>query len=270
MAFRLAIDILGVKVAKLNPGDPNIYLAGVYTTYKIYKDGSLEGYLFYNNGGFPIFRREFVLVDPHQKWFTLGTRFAGKVGGFDYELEPQFQWGKVKKVIEDGKDAVRAYGGHIDLGYTFKLPWEPRIFGAYSYESGDNEPHDGRYKEFHGSVFNDSYLVGDMSVITDLSGVTMRDVRASGIQAWILGISLNPLSNLNLTLRAHCFSANKVPSDFSRDLGVKLDSAISYKLTKGISFLAGLDKFYTCHFFEHASGSKRNIDYVYIQGQIEF
>jgi len=266
----LVTDILGVKMAKLNPGDPNIYLAGVYTTYKIYKDGSLEGYLFYNNGGFAIFHREFALVDPHQKWFALGTRFAGKVGRFDYELEPQFQWGRVKKVLGDGRDSARAYGGHFDLGYTFKLPWEPRLFGAYAYGSGDNEPHDGRYKEFHGSVFNDSYLMGDMSVITDLSGVTVREVHASGIQAWILGISVNALSNLNLTLRAHFFSANKVPSEFSKDLGVELDSAISYKLTKRISFLAGLDRFYIGRFFEQASGRKRNIDYVYIQGQIDF
>lgn len=38
----LTIDVLGSKMVKLNPGDPNIYLAGLYSTYKIYKEGSLE------------------------------------------------------------------------------------------------------------------------------------------------------------------------------------------------------------------------------------
>jgi hypothetical protein len=84
----LNIDVLGAKMVELNPGDPDIYLAGLYTTYKIFKEGLIEGYLFYNKGGFPLSHREFVLIDSDQKWFTLGGRFSGKVMGLDYELEP--------------------------------------------------------------------------------------------------------------------------------------------------------------------------------------
>jgi hypothetical protein len=211
-----------------------------------------------------------VLIDYNQKWFTVGGRFAGKVGGFDFELEPQFQWGKVRKAIGDVKDLVRAYGGHIDLGYTFELPWEPRLFGAYAYGSGDNNPFDGRYREFHGSLFNDSYLYGDMNVIPDQSGVTVNDIHASGVQIWIAGISVTPFSKLNVTLRVHRFLAGKVPSDFSKDVGTEVDLGISYKLIKGISFIVGLNRFYTGRFFDQASGSKKNIDYAYIQAEAEF
>lgn len=266
----LSIDILGVKMAELNPGDPDIYLIGSYTTYKFGKENSLEGYFFYHKGGYPFSHREFEVEDSGQKWFTLGTRLAGKVGGFDYELEPQFQWGKVKSTIEDGKDKVRAYGGHLDLGYTFKLPWEPRIFGAYAFGSGDKKPFDRRYNEFHGNIFNDNYLVGDMSVITDLSGVTVEGIRASGMHVWVAGISVNPLSDLNLNLDVHRFVANKVPSDFSKVLGTEINLTACYKLMKGISFLVGLNRFFTGRFFEQASGSKKDISYVYIQGQVEF
>ena len=267
----LSLDILGAKMAKLNPGDPDIYLAGLYTTYKIYKEGSLEGYLFYNKGGSPLFHREFLLIDSGQKWFTLGGRFAGKVGGLDYELEPQFQWGKVRSAVGDGRDLVRTYGGHIDLGYTFKLPWELRVFGAYAYGSGDNNPFDGRYKEFHGSIFNDdSNLYGEMKVIPDQSGVTVNDIHASGLQIWVGGLSINPLPKLNVTFRVHHFLANKVPSGFSHQIGTELDLPISYKLTKGISFILGLEKFYTGSFFEQASGSKKNIEYAYIQAEVDF
>ncbi len=257
-------------MVKLNPRDPDIYLAGVYTTYKIHKDGSLEGYLFFNKGGFPVSHREFALIDSGQMWFTLGTRLAGKAGRFDYELEPQFQWGRVEKVTGDGRDLIRTYGGHLDLAYTFKLPWEPRIFGAYAYGSGDNNPFDGRYREFHGSIFNDSYLYGDMNVVSDQSGVTVEKVHASGLQIWVGGISVNPLSKLNVTLRVHRFLANKVPSGFSKDIGTELDLPVSYKLTKAISFLVGLDRFFTGRFFRQASGSGKNIDYAYIQAEVEF
>lgn len=267
----LSLDILGAKMAKLNPKDPDIYLAGLYTTYKMFKEGAVEGYLFYNKGGFPLSHREFVLIDSGQRWYTLGGRFAGKVVGFDYELEPQFQWGEVRSAIGDGRDLVRTYGGHIDLGYTFKFPWEPRVFGAYAYGSGDNNPFDGRYREFHGSVFNDdSNLFGEMKVVSDQSGVTVDNTHASGLQIWMVGVSVNPLSKLNLTARAHHFRANKVPSGFSKDVGTEIDLVISYKLTKGISFIVGLEKFYTGRFFEEASGTKRNIEYGYIQAQVEF
>jgi hypothetical protein len=266
----LTIDVLGSKMVKLNPGDPNIYLAGLYTTYKIFKEGSLEPYLFYNKGGFPFFHKEFSLVDSGQNWYTLGSRFAGKVGGFDFELEPQFQWGEVK-AVGDGRDAVRAYGGHIDLGYTFRLPWEPRLFGKYAYGSGDNNPFDGTYREFHGSIFNDDgSLYGDMKVVPDQSGVTVNGIHASGLQIWVVGISIKPLSNLSVTLRAHRFLAVKTPSGFSRDVGTEIDLPISYELTKRISFIVGLNRFYTGRFFRQASGSGKNIDYGYIQAQVEF
>ncbi len=265
----LTIDLLGSKMVKLSPHDPNIYLAGIYGTYTIYREGSLEPYLFYNKGGFPVFHREFVLVDSGQKWYTLGSRFAGKVGRFDYEVEPQFQWGRVK-AVGDRTDSVRAYGGHIDLGYTFKLPWEPRLFVAYAYGSGDNNPFDGRYLEFHGTILNDSYLYGDTRVIKDLSGLTVNKIHASGLQFWVGGISVKPLSKLGVTLRVHRFLAVKTPSGFSKDIGTEIDLPVSYELTKKISFIVGLNRFYTGRFFRQASGSGKNIDYGYVQGQIEF
>jgi Alginate export len=263
-------DILGVKMSKLNSGDPSLYLTGVYSTYQVNQGTVVDGYFFYHKGGFPFLHREFEIEDSGQKWFTLGIRLAGKVGGFDYELEPQVQWGRVKNPMRDEKDEIRAYGGHVDLGYTFPIPWEPRVFAAYAYGSGDSDPFDGKYREYHGNVFNDNYLVGDMSVIADLSGVTVNGIHASGIQAWVAGISVNPLSNFNLNLDIHFFRASKVPQGLSRDLGTEVNLFAAYKLGKRISFLAGLNKFFTGRFFEQASGSGKNINYGYIQGQVEF
>jgi hypothetical protein len=48
---QLDIDVIGAKMVKLNPGDPDVYLAGIYKSYKILKEGSLGAYLFYNKGG---------------------------------------------------------------------------------------------------------------------------------------------------------------------------------------------------------------------------
>ena len=84
----LSLDVIGVKMAKLNSSDPDIYLTGFYAIYKIFEESSLDGYLFYNKGGFPFLHREIEVTEKGQKWFTLGVRFAGKLGRFDFELEP--------------------------------------------------------------------------------------------------------------------------------------------------------------------------------------
>lgn len=267
---RLSVDFLGLKMAKLNPGDPDIYLAGAYTTYRIHEEGTIEGYLFRHRGGFPLTHREFEIIDSGQKFYNLGFRFAGAAGALDYEFEPQFQWGKVDNPVGDGTDKVKAYGGHVDIGYTLKLPWEPRVFAAYALGSGDNDPFDNEFAEFHGNIFNDNYLVGDTGVIADLSGVTVEGIRASGMQVWVGGISVDPHEDFNLSVDVHHFRAAGVPPGFSRNVGTEVNLVGSYELTENVCVLAGLNRFFTSRFFEQASGSGENIDYAYIQAEVEF
>jgi hypothetical protein len=75
---------------------------------------------------------------------------------------------------------------------------------------------------------------------------------------------------LNVTLRAHRFLGIKVPSGYTKELGTELDLLISYKMRKGMSLITGFSKFYTGRFFEQASGGKKDIDYAYIQAEVEF
>ncbi len=105
-----------------------------------------------------------------------------------------------------------------------------------------------------------------MKVVPDQSGVTVDDIHASGLQIWVLGISVKPLSKLGVTLRAHRFIAVRTPSGFSKDIGTEIDLPISYQLTKRISFIVGFNTFFAGRFFKQASGSEKNIDYGYIQG----
>ncbi len=75
-----------------------------------------------------------------------------------------------------------------------------------------------------------------------------------------------------LSIHYHYYSSGKncPPPGFRHDVGTEFDLVISYKLSKAISFIVGLEKFYTGQFFEEASGTKRNIEYGYIQAQVEF
>ena len=264
------VDAVGVTMATLNPGDPDIYLAGVYATWRAAEGHALEGYFFYNAGFYPFSHGEVTLPSDGHRWFTLGARVAGRAHGLDYELEPLVQWGSVPSPDGRGSDDVRAWGGHAELGYTFPLAWKPRLFGAYAWGSGDAKPFDGTYREFHGTVFNDHPVVGDMSVVADLSGVAVGETRASGVRVWVAGALLSPTADLSLSLDAHRFFASEVPDGFSRDLGIELNLVASYRLWEKLTMLVGVNRFLTGRFFRQAAGTRRDIDYAYVQATLEF
>lgn len=81
---------------------------------------------------------------------TFGGRLSKepKAGEFDYEIESTWQLGTL------GDTNHFAHFQHLDLGYTFQLPWTPRILFHYAYASGDRNPDDGQNESFD-SLFGD-------------------------------------------------------------------------------------------------------------------
>jgi len=60
--------------------------------------------------------------------------YLNGVEGFDYEFELAFQEGK------RAQTDFFAYMGHAEIGYTFNLPWYPRVVAQYDYASGTRTP----------------------------------------------------------------------------------------------------------------------------------
>ncbi len=163
-----------------------------------------------------------------------------------------------------------AWGGHIESGYTFPLKSRPRLFTGYAFGSGDNDTEDTRYTEFHGNVYNDNYMVGDTSLIPDVSGVTVGDSRASGMHIFISGFSFNLTPKLNFNLDNHYFWANKTPTGISGNLGDEINVIATYEVSPHCNIMAGANRFFTGKFFKDAMGSGKDISYFYLQTQIDF
>lgn len=262
------IDLIGARYVRLNKNtseaEPALY--GAYSSYKLKDDNDIDVYLFYHRGGFKFFHTD---LPDSDKWYTQGTRFAAKVKQFDYELECLYQFGTINNPERRERDTISAFGGHIEAGYTFESKLRPRVFAGYAFGSGDNNASDKIYREFHGNVYNDNYLVGDISLIPDLSGVTVGDFRASGMHLAVSGLSVDIHPKVNLNLDYHYFLADRAPIEMHKDLGSEANLIFTYKPFRDISISASANRFFTGRFFEEAAGINRDVNYFYLQAQFE-
>ncbi|MHC4697759.1 MAG: alginate export family protein [Planctomycetota bacterium] len=114
---------------------------GAYATYKGIPNHGVDAYFFaIDDTGNPL--------NPNGKAgdrsiYTLGSRFWGKTGGFDYEAELAGQWGRW------AGDTVQAWSWSLYGGYTFRnITCKPRIGAGFDWASGDEDALDGKVGTF--------------------------------------------------------------------------------------------------------------------------
>ena len=88
--------------------------------------------------------QRFSTLNLQRTFSTFGIRLYENPtkGRRDYEIESVVQTGK------QGNTDHFAHFQHIDLGYTFDLPWSPRFLIHYDYASGDCNPNDSQSSGF--------------------------------------------------------------------------------------------------------------------------
>lgn len=84
---------------------------------------------------------------------TVGARFWGIAGSFDYNLEAFYQAG------DFGDNDIGAWAASSDVGFTFaEVPWQPRIGLKANAESGDDDLTDDRLGTFNPLFPNHAYF----------------------------------------------------------------------------------------------------------------
>lgn len=263
----LTLDLLGGVYATPFSGGVAGNLEGVYATYALAEGTAVEAYAFRD--------------EIEHQWSNCldiwGLRGTFRKGPLSLEFEPVYESGK-------------RYGGHADLALETPVAGRTgRLFTSYAYGSGGRQTGFGisRAREFR-NPNNDTSLVGDMHVITDLSGLTINDHHASGLQIYTLGWGIDLTKDLNFSATGHWFRANAADFGLSRDIGLETDFILTWKVAEGLSLIAGYDRFFTGSFFLDASakrglvvlpgsglrffsipGSDRNIDYGYLMLQFD-
>lgn len=102
-------------------------------------------------------------------------------GRWDMDLEFALRRGQMREgnTLASKKLDVEAHMLHIEAGYTFDHPWNPRINLEYDLASGDDDPNDdvyGRYDRFYGT------RRGDMGNTSIHGPLTRSNVSVPGIR----------------------------------------------------------------------------------------
>ncbi len=259
----LSVDAFAGRYVTRNSGGIEGDLYGVYATYAPRKTASVELYGFRDTGGAGATH----VGGAHERTYSLGSRFCGKFAGtVDLEVEPVWQFGS-KSPGGSAHEDIRAFGGHADVTFQPRVGRHPaKIFVSYAYGSGDGNPADGTFREFHNQN-NDTPLVGDMNVVGDLGGLQVGGTAASGLRIVRAGAAIDVTGDLNVALDGHLFKADRVPAGVSKDVGLEADLVLTYKFSEDLSVLLSADRFFTGGFFRDAAGSGRDIGYYYLQLQ---
>ena len=69
----------------------------------------------------------------------LGLRGAGTIGAFDFEAEAAYQFGEADidgPLFNDLNVDFEEWGLNLELGYTFDMTWQPRVYAGFAYLGG--------------------------------------------------------------------------------------------------------------------------------------
>lgn len=257
----LTIDLLGGYYAKSTADGVRGDLSGMYGSFALSEGTAIELYLFRDTGG----------SDRHdgEQLYVWGGRGTATFGPLSLEVEPVYESGRRFNPATGANERVDAYGGHLDA--TVNAPVANRngkLFLSYAYGSGSKDAVTGTSsrKEFR-TANNDSSLMGDTSLVGDLSGLSVGDYHASGLQMYTLGWGVDISKEFNVSATGHYVVANHVPDGFSRQLGLEADFSLTYTVGDDMSVILAYDHFFTGPFFRDAAGRRDDIQYGYLMFQ---
>jgi len=179
-----------------------------------------------------------------REYQTFGARAlrAAKVSQLDYELELIGQLG------DRGQLDHSAFAGHAELGYTFALPFSPRLAGQFDYASGTADP-DGSESHTFDPLFGARR--GDL-VATGIFGPFRRsNILSPGVR-----LLVSPRSDLKLQLKVRYWELAQardafvgtglrdVTGEAGRQLGTDVELSVQWSPTPWLTLDAVYDHWF--------------------------
>ncbi len=235
------VDAFTAKLADTIISDfasDDIDLYGIYGSYMGIEDVVIDAYWLY-------VRDDDVLLGDNVDIHTVGLRGAGKMGGYDFDVEVAYQFGD-----NDGQPSAcqvgfgeadvdyQAWAVSADLGYTFDVAWQPRVSALFAwYDGGD--PDESIWSNDRELPFN--RLFSDKEYSYFLDNAVAADL--SNVFVYGLAVEAMPTEAVSLKLAGKYFDADE---DYGTDgdLGWELSLVGKYNYTEDLAFRAGYAHFF--------------------------
>lgn len=218
----------------------------------------------------------------NRRYFTPGVRFylKPKKANFDFQVETIGQLGTVRSTTANtnGRDLEHAaWYQHVDIGYTFDLPWSPRLALEYDYASGDKNPNDNQDQRFDTLYGARRFEFG----ATGSYGAFARsNINTPGYR---LTASPNKEVQLGLSHRFYWLASARDSwttaglqdtSGRSGDfIGQQLELTARWDFNSSLNFETGWAHLFKGEFTKKAPSAptvKEDVDYLYVQSQLRF
>lgn len=252
------------------------FSAGFLEIYDLFAGINGEVYLYHLDEGDSIRN-----PTRNRRYFTPGMRFyrKPKKSRFDFELEAIGQLGTVRASASpgDARDLDHAaWFQHIDIGYTFDMPWSPHLALEYDYASGDSDPNDNQDQRF-------DTLFGVRRGAYGPTGIYGTFAR-SNINTPGYRIKLAPRSDLSFMAahRIYWLASNKdawttaglrdSSGNTSNYLGHQLEFMLRWNVNSSLNLETGWAHLFKGEFAKNTNNAPdgQDVDYFYVQSLLRF
>ena len=217
----------------------------------------------------------------NRRYFTQGMRFYIKPAKsqFDFSFEGIGQFGTVRATTNATDRRVlshTAWYQHLDVGYTFDAPWQPRFNVEYDYASGDKNPNDGKDGRF-------DTLYGARRFDYGPTGIYSAIARAN-INTPAYRLNVAPRSDLQASLshrflwlaeRKDAWTTANLQDRTGRSgdfVGHQLELTTRWDFNSSLNFETGWTHLFKGQFAKTApqAPNPQDVDYFYIQSLFRF
>lgn len=217
-----------------------------------------------------------VAADP-RTYSTFGVRLYENPnkGRLDYEVEGALQPG------ESGTKDHFAYFGHLDLGYSFDLPWSPRFLIQYDYASGTRTPNGsqgGTFDTLFGARRFEYMPTGNFGPFfrSNVSSPGWRVIATPALgwkvqvkqRVWYLAQGRDAFVGSGL---------QDTTGGSGNFLGHDVELRVEWTMRDNLEFDAGYDHWFKGTYFERLPasaglppGGAKDTDYFYVSMQVRF
>jgi hypothetical protein len=249
---------LAIATTKLNEGSVSLHADDIdgyhaILTYMWDKDNTV-------GANYSFIHEDMDSLNLH----NVGIHGNGMISGLSYAAEVDLQFGDVKPADEE-KTKFRGWGLLAKVGYMV----DPvNLRASFAYGSGDNNPDDSKDNEFE-TLMGPNY--GYTARLVHYTMIYERIIQTSSNHAYDvdsegdpdpsrntgianttyynLGIDLNPVKEVSLSLDGFYLDASKSCCGQNTHIGEELDFKGTYKIAKNLSYFVEAAAFWPGKFY---------------------